>query len=84
MTMLPLGRPLDSAFPSQVTLKLPRAPACHTEVVVFQGAAVGWGTPSPGAKPLIDNIDLTIKRGQRILVLGPNGAGKSRTSPCCS
>jgi len=42
----------------------------------MEDAAIGWGTPSAGSKPLISNIELTIKRGQRILVLGPNGAGK--------
>ncbi|GAX72848.1 hypothetical protein CEUSTIGMA_g303.t1 [Chlamydomonas eustigma] len=62
----------------KVTLKLPRAPACHTEVIMVKGGEVGWGSrPSPDTAPLIGNIDLTVKRGQRILVLGPNGAGKS-------
>ena len=47
------------------------------EVMQLARASVGWGTPAPGAAPLISNVDLTIKRGQRILVLGPNGAGGS-------
>ena len=45
----------------------------------MEDAAIGWGTPTPQSKPLISNVDLTIKRGQRILVLGPNGAGMNET-----
>jgi energy-coupling factor transporter ATP-binding protein EcfA2 len=42
-----------------------------------QDAAIGWGSADSGNDPLLTNIDLIVKKGQRILVLGPNGAGKS-------
>jgi len=60
----------------KVALKLPRAPPCFTDVLMLKGASVGWGTPGV-LPPLLTNVDLTIKKGQRVLVLGPNGAGKS-------
>lgn len=36
---------------------------------------VGFGYPS--AKPLFENVSLTVKRGDRLFVAGPNGCGKS-------
>lgn len=45
---------------------------------MLSNGSLGWGSPTaPGATTLLNNMNLTIKRGQRILVLGPNGAGKS-------
>lgn len=63
----------------KVTLKLPRAPACHQEVLVMNKADVGWGTKKEDgtSQPLISDMTFNVKRGQRVLVLGPNGAGKS-------
>ncbi|KAG1680802.1 hypothetical protein FOA52_008135 [Chlamydomonas sp. UWO 241] len=61
----------------KVTLTLPKAPACHTEVLQLTGGVIGYGEAAPGKEPLLTSVDLTVKRGQRILVLGPNGAGKS-------
>ena len=63
----------------KVTLKLPRAPACHQEVLVMTKADVGWGSKKEDgtSQPLISDMTFNVKRGQRVLVLGPNGAGKS-------
>jgi ABC-type multidrug transport system ATPase subunit len=44
--------------------------------------AVGWGSPAAAAAaapagPVLSEVTLTVRKGQRVLVLGPNGAGKS-------
>jgi len=59
----------------QVSLKLPQAPPCFTDVLVLKGASIGWGDkPAEGAgSPLLSNLELVIKKKQRVLVLGPNG-----------
>lgn len=64
----------------QVTLKLPKAPPCFMDVLSLRNAAIGWGAPpaggfdQPGApQPLLANLELVIKKKQRVLVLGPNG-----------
>ena len=41
-------------------------------VVCFRGVSFGFVSP-----PVIDNVDLSIERGERIGLLGRNGAGKS-------
>ena len=41
-------------------------------VVNFRGVTFGFVSP-----PLLDNVDLSIERGERIGLLGRNGAGKS-------
>lgn len=46
-------------------------------MIQLKKAVVGWGSPADGGSPLLPNVDLTVEKGQRILVLGPNGAGKS-------
>ena len=41
-------------------------------VVSFRGVTFGFASP-----PLLDKIDFSIERGERIGLLGRNGAGKS-------
>lgn len=35
------------------------------------------GAPPPGAKPLIQDFNLTLRAGHRCLLVGANGAGKT-------
>ena len=41
-----------------------------------QKLAVGYDN-----RPLIENIDFSLKRGEILTLIGPNGAGKSTISP---
>ena len=43
----------------------------------FAGSASGISFSYDAANPLIDNVNLTIARGDRICVVGPNGRGKT-------
>ena len=52
-------------------------PPCHREMLKLKDAVVGWN-----GTPLFAPLQLTIEKGQRILVLGPNGAGKSSMLRC--
>ena len=58
----------------KVVLRLPDPPEGAKEVLVLKDAAVGYGG---GLEPLISKADLTVRRGDRLLIVGPNGAGKS-------
>ena len=55
------------------SLKLPRAPRAARELLMLRDAEIGW----PDGDCLLQNVNVTVERGQRIVVLGPNGAGKS-------
>ena len=57
---------------TKASMRFPKPPPCHREVIKLVDASVGWNDT-----PLLSNLNLTIEKGQRVLVLGPNGAGKS-------
>ena len=44
------------------------------EMIVTEGLTKEFGT-----KRVVDNVSLTVKRGEVLGFLGPNGAGKSTT-----
>jgi len=47
------------------------AAASGRDVVVLEGAAVGYD------RPLLENIHLTLRYGERVALIGANGAGKT-------
>jgi len=57
---------------TKASMRFPKPPPCHREIIKLTDASVGWN-----GTPLLSKLNLTIEKGQRVLVLGPNGAGKS-------
>jgi len=45
-------------------------------VVEAQGVSYAWGERA-AARPVFENLDLTIMRGDKLGLIGPNGAGKT-------
>lgn len=56
----------------EFTLRLPKATECADRVLMLEKLSVGYGNV-----PLVSNIDLVLKRGEKVAVLGPNGSGKT-------
>ena len=57
------------------SLVLPDPPkGIGEELLVLKGADIGW---SEEGTPILEDIDLTINRGMKLILRGPNGAGKS-------
>lgn len=56
----------------EFTLRLPKATECADRVLVLEKLQVGYANV-----PLVSNIDLVLKRGEKVAVLGPNGSGKT-------
>lgn len=54
-------------------VKLPPTPVCAREVLILRKGVIGW----EGSSPLLQNVDLKLETGMRLMILGPNGCGKS-------
>ena len=53
-------------------VSFPPAPRSGDEVIRLSGASRSYGTNS-----VLRDVDLTVTRGERVVLVGPNGAGKS-------
>ena len=58
----------------KVILKLPTPPAGARGILMAKDLSVGYATTD---STLVRGVNLTVRRGDRLLILGPNGAGKS-------
>ena len=68
----PMAIMRDTKIPELV---LPPPPKPNGEyLLTLSGATIGY---NPAEPPLLQNIDLKISRGMKLLLRGPNGAGKS-------
>jgi ATP-binding cassette subfamily F protein 3 len=65
-----------------IHFSIPQPPASGRAVIEVQNLRKVYPTPSvdggqPGEKLILDNLNFTIERGDRIALVGANGAGKS-------
>ena len=56
----------------RIRFKIPPAPRSGGEVVVLTDLGRSYG-----ANSVLEHVDLTVERGEKIVLVGPNGAGKS-------
>jgi ATP-binding cassette subfamily F protein 3 len=66
-----LERPKDA--PKGIRLSFEYSGASGNEVLNIRGLGFNY----PGAKKLIDGIDFTVRRSDKLFIVGPNGCGKS-------
>ncbi len=58
-------------------LSLPPAERSGDMVVQTEGLSLAWDS-----EPLFNDLELTVRRGERIGIVGPNGSGKSSLVKC--
>lgn len=68
---------VDQVDTSHLNLKFAPAPRSGDYPVIAQGLTKAYGDNS-----VLDNIDLTIKRGEKVAFVGRNGQGKSTMVKC--
>jgi ATP-binding cassette subfamily F protein 3 len=49
-------------------------------LLALEGAGIGYGEQG---KPILENIDMVVNRGMKLILRGPNGAGKFALSSGC-
>lgn len=68
---------VDEMDNSAVRLKFPPAPRSGSLPVEVEGMTVSYGGPE-----ILKNVDLQIKRGEKVAFVGKNGEGKSTLVKC--
>ena len=68
---------VDEVDNSRLNLKFPPAPRSGDYPVICEGVAKKYGDHT-----VISNVDLTIKRGEKVAFVGKNGEGKSTLVKC--
>lgn len=68
---------IDEIDNSKLNLKFPPAPRSGDYPVVCEGVGKAYGTHT-----VFSNVDLTIKRGEKVAFVGKNGEGKSTLVKC--
>ena len=58
----------------KVVLRLPNPPQGAREILIAKDLAVGYAAVG---STLVTDVNVTVTKGDRLLVIGPNGAGKS-------
>lgn len=53
-------------------LRLPHAAECAEKVIILEHLDVGYPQ-----QLLLQDVDLTLRRGEKVAIIGPNGCGKS-------
>src|SRR5712675_579245 len=60
-----------------IHFSIPQPPASGRTVIEVQNLTKVYPMPDGGEKLILDNLNFTIERGDRIALVGANGAGKS-------
>jgi ATP-binding cassette subfamily F protein 3 len=60
-----------------IHFSIPQPPASGRTVIDVQNLTKVYPMPDGGEKLILDNLNFTIERGDRIALVGANGAGKS-------
>src|SRR6202142_3850057 len=60
-----------------IHFSIPQPPASGRTVIEVQNLTKVYPTPTGGEKLILDHLNFTIERGDRIALVGANGAGKS-------
>ena len=68
---------VDEVDNSRLNLKFPPAPRSGDYPVICEGVAKKYGDHT-----VFSNVDLTIKRGEKVAFVGKNGEGKSTLVKC--
>lgn len=68
---------VDEVDNSRLNLKFPPAPRSGDYPVICEGVAKKYGDHT-----VLSNVDLTIKRGEKVAFVGKNGEGKSTLVKC--